>query len=151
MLSWWDPWLGQNPGGRRCVASLSPSPRSGPFSTCGSMDDLRRRFLLQHLLGLLLGHLSGSRPCSPSTIPLVLIYFMAFPKQSPMCHEIKKWLGGQVDVLIALRGGEQHTRRRWPVQEEPGGQVIPALALQEPEDTSHTPSAECTHAGVPGL
>lgn len=89
MLSWWDPWLDQNPGGRRCVASLSPSPRSGPFSTCGSTDDLRRRFLLQHLLGLLLGHLSGARPCSLSTIPLVPIYFMVFTswhfRNSPPC------------------------------------------------------------------
>lgn len=139
------PMVGQNPGGRRCVASLSPSPRSGPFSTCGPMDDLGRRFLLQHLLGLLLGHLSGARPCSPTTIPLVPIYFMACPKQSHMCHEIKKWLGRQVDVLMAPCGGER------PVQEEPGGQVSPTLALQELEDTSHTPGAECTRAGVPGL
>lgn len=115
------------------------------------MDDLGRRFLLQRLLGLLLGHLSGARPCSPSTIPLVPIYFMACPKQPHMCHEIKKWLGGHVDVLMAPRGGERHTRRHWPVQEEPGGQVSPALALQELEDTSHTPGAECTRAGVPGL
>lgn len=79
------------------------------------------------------------------------IYFMAFPKQPHMCHEIKKWLGGQVDVLMAPRAGERHTRRRWPVQEEPGGQVSPALALQGLEDTSHTPGAECTRAGVPGL